>query len=1368
MKKYLNMFVCAACAVALLSCEKEKEAPEVAEDGIVPPGYTMETLRGESEQTKTTIDNGVTLWAAYDQIKVICSDNSVSNFTIRDGVGTNTGDFQGLVPEGKTAVYAVYPASSYSSASGSTVKVNIPAEQTGVFGAGNLAVAKVDTDRHMAFKNVNAFISFTIPAEITKVVISSVSGAGLSGTLSVACSGDAPAAGALENGGPSITVTFPDSDGGTYYISVAPGVNHPKGLLLTYYKGEEVSGTYYLNKNITTAANTNITMGTVEAEGNYYVTVDGAGNKNGMSWENAFSAEQMWKKLHLAGTDEATDEAKLAAIDGATFHLGAGEYNMGADPSLSFDEDEAITLTFKGGYPAAGGSRNLDNYETAFSGNNEHAALILSGRMNVTLDGVGIIKGSSSASDEAALQCSGANLSVTMLDCKVRNNTNSSNTAGLNLDTVGGGFTAERVTFSYNSANTKAAMSIVNTAVTMTDCVFDHNTSSDHSSVFRSNSGGMTSTFTRCTFSNNTASGTNGGAILRHAGRLEFIDCTFTGNTVGTSSSGYGGAISTTSNGTGTIYISGGTFSGNQAYNGGCIAMRTGWLDAKDITFEDNVSTGRAAVVYTEKTVNLSQCTVRRNHGKWGGAAYVKGDGETLQIYGGLWEDNYAYNGGAILAGNAGSVTVGVSKGVGTTFSGNYSTGGKGGAIRNEGSGNISVKGATFTGNSTRCTTTGGDDNYYGGAIATEHSNSVVTITDTEFIGNYSLMYGGAALSYQSGDSGDHTGSLTVTGCTFNGNYNGYTGTDNPAHAKYCGAVRLGNDTTPAYFADCVFTGNYTRQSNSLQMSSSGGAVCIYADNKCFFDKCHFEGNYSTRGSAICAAFSTNAASSVFLNACSFKGNWASWTWGPTIYVEGIPTFCMNNCTIADDTYSVAASTAYQGCWMDIEPDKVCVISNCSFIGSARNSSGVLTTEQSLLYLCGLDSGKYRLINDLIVANNGHYSVAAETQGVKMYGTKYGTFKNKGNSSVSGTYNSNHVASDFSSLAWNSDDCVWTWTGTVSNGDTRIGASDFDTELNDACSDFKTWLDDIGATHKDQLGNDRGSVNWWPGAYQDSQGSNGLLKVITWNICSDPSDNIADHSWNARRGGMAAFINDRLPHIICMQECEPDPRNYLTGNCSGYSAVYDNTSLSLMDQLSGKTNSYNVILYKTSDISVQSSGTFWLTSGAPTTPTKSSDQNSYRSCTWMKCIYQGQKMLVLDTHLSYRTKNNSTVNSDDVVALRQTEMGVIKTWINGHYNPSNDGWLLFMGDMNASHYEAIFDEWKDGTYGYFSRDACPGAATGRTYNDWDWENGSVSTIDFQFYKGFPSVKSYKIPTETYSNVVYLSDHWPVVVEYRMN
>ena len=460
MKKYLNILICAALAVASLSCEKEKNAPEAAGEGLVPPGYTMETLVGKSEQTKTTIDNGATLWAEGDQIKVICSDNSASDFSLEEGAGFSTGKFRGPVPEGKTALYAVYPASLYSSVDGTTVKVTIPAEQNGLFGAGNIAVAKVGADQNMSFKNCNAFISFTIPADITKVVISSVSGASLGGTLSVSCSGDVPTAGALESGVSSITTTFPNANGGTYYISVAPGVNHPKGFLLTYYKGDAVSGTYYLNKNITTVANSNITMGTVEAEGNYYVTVSGAGSKNGMSWENAFSAEQMWKKLHLAGTDDATDDAKLAAIDGATFHMASGSYDFGTDPSLSFSEAEPVTLTFKGGYNASTGARNLENNHTDFTAAAGYSALQLSGKMNITMDGIRITGNSVDGNKRAALESTGSGVAITMIDCEVSDNSNATDSekAGAGIVLAGGTLTATRVTFSNNTAYTAPAI----------------------------------------------------------------------------------------------------------------------------------------------------------------------------------------------------------------------------------------------------------------------------------------------------------------------------------------------------------------------------------------------------------------------------------------------------------------------------------------------------------------------------------------------------------------------------------------------------------------------------------------------------------------------------------------------------------------------------------------------------------------------------------------------------------------------------------------------------------------------------------------------------------------------------------------------
>ncbi|MBR6054348.1 MAG: hypothetical protein IKP46_03310 [Bacteroidales bacterium] len=1390
MKKYFNILTCAACAVALLSCQKEIEAPEIQEDGIIPSGYTLETLRGQSEATKTTVDNGITLWAENDQIKVICSDNSVSNFTIQDGVGTNTGDFTGLVPEGKTAVYAVYPAVNYSSVSGSTVKVSIPASQTGVFGAGNIAVAKVASDHSMAFKNVNTFISFTIPAEITKVVISSVSGADLAGTLSVACSGDAPAAGALENGASSVTTTFPDANGGTYYISVAPGVTHTKGLLLTYYKmvenEETESGTYYLNKTITTAANSNIIMGTVEAEGNNYVTVSGAGNKNGMSWANAMSAEQMWKKLHLAGTDAATDEAKLAAIDGAVFHMGAGTYNFGETPEISFNETDAVTLTFKGGYNASTGARDPENNHTDFTAAAGYSALQLSGKMNITMDGIRITGNSVDGNKRAALESTGSGVAITLVDCEVSNNSNATDSekAGAGIVLTGGTLTATGVTFSNNTAYTAPAIYNDHATLLMTECVFDRNVATNWCGAIRLRTSGSSSfecTFEECTFSNNSAVN-DYGALQHSAGTCNLNNCTFTGNTAGAASDHKAGAVGL--NGTGSVVVRGGTFSGNSACWGGAFFTTGSFIDVRDAVITGNTGR-RGAAAYCLGTCNFTRCTVSENHADWGGAFHVSDANErnaTLRIYGGTIQENYAKGGGAILSENGGNILIDLSRSAGTVFDGNYCTNnasGNGGAIRHESAGNISIVGATFRNNHmdyTRNDDSGGGNIVYGGAVSIYdgQSDAQVTIDDCIFNGNYSAFGGGTAISYQSGSSGNKTGWMKVSNTTFTGNHTDYTGSNNANYGRHGGAIRLGHDTTPSYFDNCSFIGNYTLASNSEVKSAYGGAVTFYADGNSYFNNCHFENNHATRGGAISAWGCT--ASGIYMNGCSFSGNWISYYYGTTIYVEKTKYFCMNNCSIADNTYTLwDAEDA--GCWVYVNGDssaratEECVISNCSFMGSCRKTSSLSAMSgQELLWVRYMKSGKYcYLINNAIIAGdnqNSWWISNANTMGYNNVYTKKGE--------TSSTYTpsndtSGKAVSNFGNLSWDSTDNVWVWNGTLAGGYSGISASTFTTQVNAGSSAFKAWLDEIGATNKDQVGNNRGSSSWWPGAYQDSQGSNGLLKVITWNICSDPNDNITDHSWNARRGGMAAFINDRLPHIVCMQECEPDPRSYLTSNCSGYSAVYDNTSLSWTDQhILGKENSYNVILYKSSDISVQSSGTFWLTSGAPTTPTIAANQNSYRSCTWMKCTYQGQKMLVLDTHLSYRTKNNSEVNSDDVIALRQTEMGVIKTWINGHYNPSNDGWLLFMGDMNASHYEAIFDEWKDGTYGYFSREGFTGGATGRTYNDWDWEFGNVSTIDFQFYKGFPSVKSYTIPTATYSNVAYLSDHWPVVVEYRMN
>jgi endonuclease/exonuclease/phosphatase family metal-dependent hydrolase len=200
-----------------------------------------------------------------------------------------------------------------------------------------------------------------------------------------------------------------------------------------------------------------------------------------------------------------------------------------------------------------------------------------------------------------------------------------------------------------------------------------------------------------------------------------------------------------------------------------------------------------------------------------------------------------------------------------------------------------------------------------------------------------------------------------------------------------------------------------------------------------------------------------------------------------------------------------------------------------------------------------------------------------------------------------------------------------------------------------------------------------------------------------------------------------------------------------------------------------------VTFYKKDEVTVHSSGTFWLVEGAPTSPKKTSTQNQYRCATWMKCTYKDKKMVLINTHISYKTESGATGDSDEMQALRESEMGVIKTWLSNNYNPSTDGPVVLAGDFNTSQGNSVFTYWRnnnDDCGWYYARDtmyendknACD---IGRTFNNWVELGGPGQlTIDHQFYSGFSDVKSYLVDREPYAGVQFLSDHWPLTVVYE--
>jgi hypothetical protein len=896
MKKFYNIFLCALCAFAFVACEKEQAPDEVIDDQgtdvEIPEGYVEMTLTAICDATKTDLDNSEnTIWSSGDQIKVIFSDGGVSDpFEIKDGVGTTTGVFTGMVPAGKTPSYAVYPAAAYASVSGSTVNVTIPASQIGTFAAGNIAVAKVAADHSMAFKNVNSFLVFELKtgSAVTKVEVTSVDGSDLAGTIPVNCSGTTPTAG--EAASPASTVSMTTSGRGTYYMSIASGATHAKGLKMTYYTGTSgnytETGVYYLNKNLPIAANMMYTLGEVETDKNYYVTVSGDGNHTGMDWANAFSKEDMWKRLTLTaaqqldpaeeGADPESKQAKIDAINGATFHMAAGTYDFGSTPAISFNESSAVSLTFKGGYPAAGGEQDIASYATIITGSRTgtsgsysgHRCLMLSGNMNVTLDGLHFENGlADDQYSDGALHCTGSNLSLTMVNCTVSNNKHIYNGAdkdgaGLFLKNVGG-FTATRVVFSDNTSLHAPALYCNNTDMTLNQCQFNSNSASSWGGAVRIRVNGPACTFNECVFDGNGATHDSGCLVIDDGADVSLNGCVFTGN----SGSGNGGAI--TVNSTSTVTINGGTFSGNESNSGGVIYL------------QDKTST----------TLNINGGTFSENEAINGGVIYVKGGSTRVNIAKytttrSSFQGNAVTGDGGVIYVAAGTGTIDVDDAI---FKGNSASdaSGEGGVIRVEGgTPELTLDNCTIGGSQ------GGEPNYSGmdgGALSLRAGTT--EITDCDFIGNYALNddatrttpdkgYGGAIDCYSSATltisggtfSGNKawrggainssgTGTLSVSGVTFTGNGGSTT--------RHGGVARVSRSCT---FTNCTFGGNSNELGNDALY---GGAFYVSG------------GTTTISG----GSFSHNVA-----NSTDFRGGGAIYVEGATVDVNGVG-FTYNSAT---------------------------------------------------------------------------------------------------------------------------------------------------------------------------------------------------------------------------------------------------------------------------------------------------------------------------------------------------------------------------------------------------------------------------------------------------------------------------------------
>lgn len=513
-----NFRLLLASALAIVSCAKEiSETPAEPDDST--PEYTTITLtaahpvmtetgaaaqenEGTAEiSTKTTIDEtGSVSWAVGDKLKLVCEDGS--NFITealtaadltKDG---KTATFKATnVPAGKTLKWAVYPSDIETSLTDGKFSVTVPRVQDGTFAKASIEVGEIGENNSIALKNVCALLKFKVADANTtaaKVFIGG-NGAPLNGKATI--SSEILAASYTVEDVPDYqpNVEVRVKGPGDYYAAILPAKT--TGLSMQIYSADNTLLAENISSNVLDAPRKAIKnlgeLRSTKFANKRFVTKDGAGDKQGLSWENAMPFSNLLQKLgatkytdHIIIMSEgiARSAAKIVTLAAGTKFKVYGGY-----PTTSTGTD--IT------------GRDLNKFKTNFAGKTpqgEDARLFnyTDATIETIFDGVGFTETYQNAKGEiytGTCLMIGAVKKAYFVNCRIDNNKKDGNAVVRvgNVNYTGSGTVAtasfERCTFSNNKISGKGLIQVQNGGnLTVRDCDFTQgNTVSGEAEIYK-------------------------------------------------------------------------------------------------------------------------------------------------------------------------------------------------------------------------------------------------------------------------------------------------------------------------------------------------------------------------------------------------------------------------------------------------------------------------------------------------------------------------------------------------------------------------------------------------------------------------------------------------------------------------------------------------------------------------------------------------------------------------------------------------------------------------------------------------------------------------------------------------------------------
>lgn len=269
------------------------------------------------------------------------------------------------------------------------------------------------------------------------------------------------------------------------------------------------------------------------------------------------------------------------------------------------------------------------------------------------------------------------------------------------------------------------------------------------------------------------------------------------------------------------------------------------------------------------------------------------------------------------------------------------------------------------------------------------------------------------------------------------------------------------------------------------------------------------------------------------------------------------------------------------------------------------------------------------------------------------------------------------------------------------------------------------------------------------------------LRLMSFNILRGDL-NGPEHLWESRKDACLAMLEADKPDIFGLVECNSVQRDDILERFPQYKAVGV--------AVSGKTDSFpktssNSIFYLTEKLELEDWGTYWLSDTPEVPGSHTWYYRKPRTFTWarMKCA-DGKRFIYVCVHLQDNSssikkeykeqkKNYGMMNRTRAVAL-------IKEMLATRINPEGLPMLL-SGDLNA-RYDSF--ELK-GFYDIFSlaADTAKKSDKGGTFNGFKKE---LYRIDHIFCSGC-TVSSFIVDRQPYGGVQFISDHWPVYIDFKL-